>query len=199
MCRQKFGFEVLYIKGYFYFRSAIKKKVGGEGNMTKEGLSEVPTPGCVVFLLHILAFFFLFSIIYLFRELETGKRPWRFSSYLNRTVWGLCYPSAVIGNHFYHAPIFQKQYNPILWPMNQGFPFSQHERLGPGRTRRKISTGHSFCRGKLTKENLVDSTFNSLSQPQLYRKVVINEYHKWVLRNKKSDAHNRISIVSDTK
>lgn len=60
-------------------------------------------------------FFFLsLSIIYLFRELETGKQPWRFSSYLNRTVLRSCAQSAVIGNHSYHAPKFQKQYNPVL-------------------------------------------------------------------------------------
>lgn len=67
------------------------------------------------YLLQEMIYFFLsLSIIYLFRELETGKQPWRFSSYLNRTVLGLCTQSAVIGNHSYHAPVFQRQYNPIL-------------------------------------------------------------------------------------
>lgn len=149
-------------KRQLVFQSSSRKKVVGVGEEIWSR-NEVPTPGCMVIYYKSWFFFSLsLSIIYLFRELETGKQPWRFSSYLNRTVLGLCTPSAVIGNHSYHAPIFQRQYNPILWPMNQGFPLSQCERLGPGRTGRKISLRHSFSRRKLTKENLVSRIFNCI-------------------------------------
>lgn len=154
--------STFYFKRQLVFQSSSRKKVVGVGEEIWSR-NEVPTPGCMV--IYYKSWFFLslsLSIIYLFRELETGKQPWRFSSYLNRTVLGLCTLSAVIGNHSYHAPIFQRQYNAILWPMNQGFPLSQCERLGPGRTGRKISLRHSFSRRKLTKENLVSEIFNCI-------------------------------------
>ena len=147
-----------YIQRQLLFQSSIRKTVAG---VVAEiwSRNEAPTPGCIV--IYYKCWFFLsLSVIYLFRELETGKQPWRFSSYLNRTVLGLCTQSAVIGNHSYHAPIFQKQYNPILWPMNQGSLLYRRERLGPGRTGRKTSLRHSFCRRKLTKENLVSWILN---------------------------------------
>ena len=145
-------------KGSFYFRVLLGKQWLGWWRKYDQ---EMRLQHQVVSLFIINADFFLsLSVIYLFRELETGKQPWRFSSYLNRTVLGLCTQSAVIGNHSYHAPIFQKQYNPILWPMNQGSLLYRRERLGPGRTGRKTSLRHSFCRRKLTKENLVSWILN---------------------------------------
>lgn len=149
------------LKGNLYFRVLLEKKVFGVGEEIWSR-NEVPTPGCMVIYYKSWFIFSSLSIIYLFRELETEKQRWQFSSYLNRTVLGPCTSLAVIGNHSYHAPIFQRHYNPILWPMNQGFPLSQCERLGPGRTGRKISLRHSFYRRKMTKKNLVSRIFNCI-------------------------------------
>lgn len=113
-----------------------------------------------VWLLITNADFFLSLHYLLVQGARNRGTAWRLSSYLNRTARAWCTPPAVIGNRFHHAPIFQKQHNPTLWPRSQGFPPQQHERLGPGRTGRKISLRHSFCRRKLTQENAADWTFN---------------------------------------
>lgn len=67
----KFGFQVLYIKATFIFRVAIKKKIRVGEEIWPE--NEVPPPGYMV--IYYNADFFSLSIIYLFRELETGKQP----------------------------------------------------------------------------------------------------------------------------
>lgn len=84
----KSGVYVSYIKGNFYFSVAIRTSlVEGEEIWPR---TEVPTPDRVVIYYKCCYFFFFrLSIIYLFRELETGKQPWRFSCYLNSTVRGI--------------------------------------------------------------------------------------------------------------
>lgn len=115
--QENFGFFNLHGKATFYFQLRLGNHGGGEEMQAEES----PPPGCVVIYCRCW-FSFCFLLFTCSGELQTGRQTWRFSSYLNRTVWGLYTQFTVIGNHSYHRYYFKSNATQFPEPWIRIFP-----------------------------------------------------------------------------
>ena len=147
------------LKGNLYFRVLLGKKQLGQGRKYDQETRFQPQ---VVWLFIIRAdLFFSLSFHYLLVQgARNRKAALAIQQLFKQNSAGTVHSVCCNWKPFLPCTNISKAIQPNSLTHESGFPLSQCERLGPGRTRRKISLRHSFYRRKLTQENLVSWIFN---------------------------------------